>query len=271
MFKFVVAVALFALASASDKVWEIRTPRVTPRPEALINAGHNSRIVGGMEANPHEFPHQVGLFFSGGWFCGGSIISENWVLTAAHCTDGAIYVDVVAGAHDISVSEPTQVTKRATNLITHESYGPATLRNDIGLIEYPEPITFDANIQPVRLATADPAVGVEVTPSGWGKDSDSATGITDVLRKVTVPILSNAECAIVYGDVTIYDGTICTDAAGGMGVCSGDSGGPMNFGGVTAGVTSFVASAGCESGRPHGFTRVTYFLDWIEANSGVTP
>ena len=51
----------------------------------------------------------------------------------------------------------------------------------------------------------------------------------------------------------------------------GDSGGPLNLDGTTYGVTSFVASAGCESGLPHGFTRVTYFLDWIQANSGVTP
>ncbi|KAK4313375.1 hypothetical protein Pmani_015272 [Petrolisthes manimaculis] len=266
------AVLVFCVAAASGNpaagkpwTWKSPMPKLTP-----IGPVKSQRIVGGSEATAHSFPHQVGLFFSGGWFCGGSLISNQWVLTAAHCTDGASYVDVVMGAHDISINEPEQVTVRATNLITHENYGPITLRNDIGLIQLPSPVAFNANIGSISLTSTDPSVGTIVTPSGWGKDSDSAGGITDRLRQVDVPILSNSDCANTYGS-TIYDGIICTSSIGGKGVCSGDSGGPMNWNGVTAGVTSFVASAGCESGLPHGFTRVTYFLDWIQANSGLTP
>ena len=68
------------------------------------------RIVGGVEATPHTWPWQVALFIDDAWFCGGSIISENYVLTAAHCADGASYFDVMAGAHNVrESSEPNRV------------------------------------------------------------------------------------------------------------------------------------------------------------------
>merc|ERR1711970_931206 len=66
------------------------------------------RIVGGVEAEPNRWPWQVALFIDDAWFCRGALISENWVVTAAHCADGASYFDVMAGAHDVRASsEPT--------------------------------------------------------------------------------------------------------------------------------------------------------------------
>merc|ERR1712145_19471 len=68
------------------------------------------RIVGGFEAEPNQWPWQVALFVDNAWFCGGSLISENYVLTAAHCVDGAIYYDIMAGAHNVrESSEPNRV------------------------------------------------------------------------------------------------------------------------------------------------------------------
>ena len=59
------------------------------------------KIVGGEEATPNQFPWIVALFVDNAWFCGGALISENWVLTAAHCVDGASYFDIIAGAHNV--------------------------------------------------------------------------------------------------------------------------------------------------------------------------
>merc|ERR1712168_714306 len=96
------------------------------------------------------------------------------------------------------------------------------------------PTTFDVN------------VGDTVTPTGWGLDSDSAGSISEVLRQVDVPIMSNSACDAVYG--IVGDGQICIDTSGGKGTCSGDSGGPLNYYGTTYGITSFGAAAGCEAG-----------------------
>merc|ERR1711990_1339725 len=59
------------------------------------------RIVGGFEAQENEWPWQVALFIDNAWFCGGALISENYVMTAAHCADGASYFDIMAGAHNV--------------------------------------------------------------------------------------------------------------------------------------------------------------------------
>jgi secreted trypsin-like serine protease len=233
-----------------------------------------SRIVGGEEAVPHSLPWMVGLFIDEEYFCGGSIIDEEWVLTAAHCLHEAKKVEVVAGAQNIRKQESTQVSMFSEELYPHEHYSQTLLRNDVALIHLPQPLQWTDAIAPICLpARSDPNLeaGTIVTPSGWGKDSDDSWFISDNLREVTVPVISNEDCKAIYS--IIYDGSICIDSSNGRGTCSGDSGGPMNYvqdgRTYTRGVVSFGSSAGCESGYPDAFTRVSYFLDWIETNSGI--
>ncbi|KAB7496861.1 Chymotrypsin-like serine proteinase, partial [Armadillidium nasatum] len=98
--------------------------------------------------------------------------------------------------------------------------------------------------------------------------------ISDTLNEVTVQTTTDEICADYYGSLTINGDQICIDASDGRGTCQGDSGGPLNYntagGWQTRGITSFGASAGCESGAPDAFTQVTHFLDWIESKTGVT-
>merc|ERR1711935_833640 len=238
------------------------------------------RIVGGHEAMEHQWPWQVALFIDDAWFCGGSIISENYVLTAAHCADGAGYFDVMAGAHNVrESSEPNRVEITSYNGWTHPEWNSNDLSSDLALVELPSPMPMNDYISASCLPSAGetPSVGSMVTVTGWGKPSDSAGGISPVLREVrNLPVITNSDCNDVYG--IVGPGVVCVDTAGGRGSCNGDSGGPLvQQAGAKApgdkwtqvGIVSFGASAGCEVGYPAGYTRTEYYLDWIKSETGM--
>eukprot|EP00091_Calanus_sinicus_P024521 TRINITY_DN884_c0_g1_i6.p1 TRINITY_DN884_c0_g1~~TRINITY_DN884_c0_g1_i6.p1 ORF type:complete len:329 (+),score=120.54 TRINITY_DN884_c0_g1_i6:156-1142(+) len=244
----------------------------------LENPGMD-RIVGGHEAAENEWPWQVALFIDDAWFCGGSIISDEYIMTAAHCADGASYFNILAGAHDVRASsEPHRVEITSYEGFTHPAWDPNTLENDIALVRLPEKIEFNDYIRPACLPPAEDEsngyVGELTTPVGWGKNADSAGGITPKLQMVEdLPVIDNPTCDQTYG--IIYDGIMCIDSSNGKGVCNGDSGGSLNMRQeaenkwTQVGVASFVSSNGCESGDPHGFTRVAYFGQWIESETGL--
>jgi len=244
----------------------------------LENPGKD-RIVGGHEAAENEWPWQVALFIDDAWFCGGSLVSDEYVMTAGHCADGATYFDIMAGAHDVRASsEPHRVEITSYEGFTHPDWNSDNLFGDIALVRLPEKIQFNDYIRPACLPPAEDEsngyVGELTTPVGWGKNSDNAGGITPKLQMVEdLPVISNPTCNDVYG--IIYDGIMCIDSSGGKGVCNGDSGGSLNMRQdqsnkwTQVGVASFVSSNGCESGQPHGFTRVAYFGEWIESQTGL--
>merc|ERR1712002_668357 len=244
--------------------------------------GVEDRIVGGHEANEHQWPWQVALFIDNAWFCGGALISDEWVMTAAHCADGASYFDIMAGAHNVRAgSEPHRIEITSFEGQTHPEWDSNSLYADIALVHLPEKVAFSEFIRSSCLPPASDAneqyVGQLTTPVGWGKNADNAGGITPDLNMVSdLPVITPAACADYYGSI-IYSGIMCIDAAGGKGVCNGDSGGTLNIrqseGGnkwTQVGVTSFVSSAGCESGNPHGFSRVAEHLEWIETVTGLS-
>ncbi|KAJ8889048.1 hypothetical protein PR048_008542 [Dryococelus australis] len=238
-------------------------------------------IVGGQEALTHQFPHQAALLLpvqGGTSFCGGSVIDNLWVLTAAHCVDQLVGpVEVILGAHNIRVVESSQTVVHSSEIYIHPEWSRLLLRNDIALIKLPWRITYNAFIQPIRLPSLSQLsktfANVPATVSGWGLDSDSATAISPVLRYISQPVLSNAVCTLRYFGV-ITDSHICTSGQDGKSTCSGDSGGPLailDADGVRTqiGVVSFGLALGCEIGWPGAYARVTSFVDWISSITGI--
>ncbi|XP_069688317.1 transmembrane protease serine 9-like [Periplaneta americana] len=232
----------------------------------------SSRITNGQTASRGQFPWQAALHVDNSWFCGGSLISNEWVLTAAHCI-GSTY-RITLGANNVNSPESGSVSVSSSSSIRHSGYNSDTLANDIGLVKIPS-VSYSNYISPISLVPrsdqGNSFAGESVRVSGWGKNSDSASGITAQLQYVDLTVITNQECNSVYGIIT--SGMLCVSTPGGRSTCSGDSGGPLihsqNGGYVQIGVVSFVASSGCESGLPAGFTRVTSYLDWIQSNTGI--
>ena len=247
-------------------------------------------IVGGREADPGEWPWQVALIHTGGdaydaQYCGGTLISPNWVVTAAHCAANktAPQLQVLAGIHNLRTPDAGSLRLDVKRIILHPDYGQATqYDSDIALLELLTPAAFrpmtdhQLPIDGVAAAGANigPLTGVEATVTGWGNTSSSVVDYPDTLQEVEVPILSNAECAQAYEN-NITGNMVCAGLPqGGRDSCQGDSGGPLViFNDDTsrwelAGIVSW--GYGCAlPGLPGVYTRVSSFAQWIRAESNV--
>lgn len=232
-------------------------------------------------------PHQAALVTSIGTFCGGSLISDVWILTAATCvTPLPNFVDVVLGAHDISNDESTQQTIRSNKIIVHPNWNRLTGQNDVALIRLSYSATLNANVSPACLVASNITIqdGTKMTVTGWGFTKDTDNGLTPRLRSVDVTTISNQECGQSYYNSIIDNGMMCTSSDNGKkGICKGDGGSPLTITGRSvdgspnkrqcqAGIASFISGAGCQSGMPSGFTRVSYFIDdFITKETGIKP
>jgi len=239
--------------------------------------GPQDRIVGGSEATPHSYPWMAALFVDDTWFCGGTLISDEWVLTAAHCAKDATEMVVMLGAHNVrEASEEGRLELVTRDFFTHPRYSQITLHNDLALVHLPEKVEFSNIIRPVCLPgyseASDPLAHMDAQASGWGKPTDSSQSISPVLREVTVDTITNLMCALEYPTV-VNKNILCISGKDGKSTCNGDSGGPLHL--VTdgvfkqVGITSFGSSMGCEIGFHAGFTRTASFLEWIETNTGL--
>ncbi|XP_032671107.1 serine protease 53-like [Odontomachus brunneus] len=216
-------------------------------------------IVGGNVASPGQFPYQVSLQLYGNHFCGGTIISNRHVVTAAHCMPSPANTNgltVVTGTNDI---ENGGQVHQIMCIQVHPEYNPNTVSNDIALITLAEPMTFSGLQQSIFPATSDPATGQNnAVVSGWGMLGVNA-GTPTMLQYVTTRVLSHSECRKVHSGTTYKQ--LCTFNSYGKGACMGDSGGPLVSDGQLIGVVSF--GTPCAVGVPDVFTNVAHYGAWI--------
>ncbi|KAK7066899.1 hypothetical protein SK128_027104 [Halocaridina rubra] len=239
-----------------------------------------TRIVGGVQTTVNEYPWQVGLVQPGNSqpFCGGSIISDEYILTAAHCVTGTSpsNLNVVVGEHNWATTSETAATQTLSvqQITIHPNYNSNTLNNDLALIKLSSPLTFpdDNTIAPVCLPPpGDSYSNVQATVTGWGTLSQGGSQPQN-LMEVTVPTMSNTQCQSLLGASAITANMLCAGpTSGGKDSCQGDSGGPLTTPGgtnyeVQIGIVSW--GYGCaQPNRPGVYTRVTNYLNWI---NGIT-
>lgn len=127
------------------------------------------RIVGGNTADPGQFPHQISQRLFGTYhMCGGSIISNRWVVTAAQCTFGwpMDYLSIAVGAHHISEDVDTY---EISTIIVHHEYNDVNLYNDISLIQVQRPFLLSDRVAIIGFGSSEPiGVGIAARASGWG-------------------------------------------------------------------------------------------------------
>jgi len=226
------------------------------------------RIVGGEPTTIQEHPWQVALnvTIGGGiYLCGGSIVADRWVLTAAHCFEAATKpgeVRAKAGATDyVTEGAWSDVEK----VVIHEAYDPKTHENDIALVR----LHAKPNGKVITLVNSKLEIpaGQPLEVTGWGTTSEGG-GLAERLLKASVPYLDNAVCnAPEAYNGQIKAGMMCAGHHdGGTDSCQGDSGGPLVWktanGPVLVGVVSF--GEGCARKLKYGvYTRVAKYVDWI--------
>ncbi|XP_035785792.1 brachyurin-like [Anopheles albimanus] len=240
-------------------------------------------VTNGFVAVPGQFPYFALLlpeFTIGTTLCGGTILTNNYILTAAHCVALSPLVlasggTAILGAYDRSIVEPEQQRIRfdTSGITVHPGYTPLTLRNDIATVLLNTPISYSARIQAVRLPTLTDTrtfAGMLGTVSGFGRTSDTGS-TSNFLRYASNLILTNGDCSSFWPTPFLSPENVCMSGANGRSPCFGDSGGPLTvstvLGPLQVGIVSFGDSAGCSIGIPSVYVRVTYFLQWILDNS----
>ncbi|KAJ8942821.1 hypothetical protein NQ318_022835 [Aromia moschata] len=241
---------------------------VEPIPGAKPEIG--TRVVGGSEAARNSIPYQVAVIIDGSGFCGGSLISRQWVLSAAHCTIRASFVQVILGAHNIQTTEVTQVISTSRDITNHAGFSSTTLANDISLVRLPSEVTLTSAIQVIALAPASSGTFAGSTGllSGWGRTTEASNAISATLQRINLNIITNAVCQNTFSSL-ILASTICTSGVGSVGACNGDSGGPLVVNNAQVGIVSFGSIRGCQAGQPTAFARVSSFRSWISSVAGI--
>ncbi|XP_012261245.2 chymotrypsin-1-like [Athalia rosae] len=220
------------------------------------------KIIGGDNAEEGEFPWQVSLRDNGRHFCGGTLISNQHVLTAAHCliSRNLTITTVITGTNSLARGGETHAVKTITY---HSKFvgGSESYRYDVGVITLAAPLTVSNVQRPIALASENTPIAVDLVVSGWGRALYPSDTLPTMLQKVHLTALDIKSCQHFWPDMRIYMDHLCALKEYGAGVCNGDSGGPLVYNNEVVGIVSW--GNPCARGVPDVYTRVYSYLIWI--------
>ncbi|XP_065521288.1 transmembrane protease serine 11E-like [Lathamus discolor] len=236
------------------------------------------RITGGQRAQEGEWPWQASIQYDGSHRCGASVISNTWLVTAAHCfKDGRINPRRWTASFGILLRPPTQ-KKLVRRIIVHERYNSLGLNHeyDVAVVELASAIELTSDVHSVCLPEASHVFpdNSSCFVTGWGALENDGYSVNQ-LRQAEIKIISTATCnrrEVYNGAIT--PGMLCAGyLKGEVDACQGDSGGPLvnvNSRGIwyLVGIVSWGDECG-KLNKPGVYTRVTYYRNWINSKTGI--
>ena len=247
----------------------------------------NPSIVGGTPAQSGAWPWQVRLSIAtpqGTFLCGGSLVSDQWVLTAAHCVEDGNGGTLSPASFSVRAGSLQKdsggVVMGVSRVITHHAYEAATMDNDIALLRLSSPLPLSKTISPIAPLSASQeqqlaATNTLATVTGWGT-TRSGGNTSAVLMQAQVPLISSGDCAnqSAYPRGELSSNMICAGyPQGGKDSCQGDSGGPLvvpngQGGHVLAGIVSWGESCAAPN-YPGVYTRVANYQPWLQSQTQI--
>ena len=218
--------------------------------------------------------------------CGGFILDEYWIITAAHCLESVVSVKVSVGRINYqwgssNQSEQVQVVP-ITRLFPHPQYDSGTFLNDIGMVFLPYRLSFNQNVRPICILDEESCTdephgnstnvdycATNVISAGWGYDNLMNSPTTNQLKAANLTIIPHEQCQMMHKDISIFQEQICARGLNlGDDTCSGDSGGPLfcyrNNSALAIAVVSF-GPRNCGTRYPAMYNRVCVHVGWMKS------
>ncbi|CAM4656467.1 unnamed protein product [Leuciscus chuanchicus] len=204
-------------------------------PHLTFTAHVNVGIVNGNEARPHSRPYIVSIQVNRQHICGGFLISDEFVLTAAHCRNKTEELTVVVGAHNL---REMNVRINVKSYYRHLDYSEKPFLNDIMLLRLEKKVEKNKNVEWISIPKTEEDIAADSVCSvaGWGRLVTNGT-LSPVLMETNVKIMNNKKCENIWRSTYSTAQMMCVYGHGGT--CKGNSGGPLVCGDTAVGVTSF--------------------------------